>query len=233
LLAMAGSTNTGLKRKDNQDRCLMAELDQGTALVAVADGVGGHAGGAVAAQTAIEKLERMMENRPSSLNAAFLAACQAVEQKGARHPDLAGMSTTMTTAVIGQDLMEWCHLGDTRLYLFRDNILARLTRDDTAAEELVEAGYLSIEEARQHPARHMLYECLGCGDCEPSSGQEYLLPGDLIMVSSDGLHGELSDQKISALLAGNGSLDTKISSLINGALEAGGHDNITVVLVRV
>lgn len=229
----AGSTHPGYKRQDNQDRYLIARLAGGEVLAAVADGVGGHTGGAMAAQTAVQSLENNIQTHGASLWSAFLAAGRAVEQAAESSPEFTDMGTTLTAVLLKKDRLEWSHLGDTRLYLFRNGVLSCLTRDDTAAQELVEDGHLSIEEARQHPTRHMLYECLGCGDCEPSLGRQKVLPGDLIMICSDGLHGELTDEQMSSVLVGGDPLESKANRLIQSALQAGGADNISVVLIRV
>ncbi|MCB2185103.1 MAG: protein phosphatase 2C domain-containing protein [Deltaproteobacteria bacterium] len=207
-------------------------MPDGGWLLAVADGMGGHAGGAVAAEIAVACLAKLIPPRRASLAEAFVAACRAMDVRAAGEPELAHMGTTLTAAVAQEGRLTWCHLGDSRLYLWRQGSLSQVTRDDTVVQELLDSGSLNREEARVHPTRHLLYECLGCGDCQPACGEEPLHPGDLVLLTSDGLHGELPNRDLAAVLAGEGAPADKTARLVSQALEAGGRDNVTAVLLE-
>jgi protein phosphatase len=143
-----------------------------------------------------------------------------------------GMGTTLTAAFIDGAAAHWVHVGDSRLYLFRDGVLVQVTDDHTLAGLLLGAGEISAEEARVHPARNMLMSCLGRCDFEADTGTLELLANDLLLLSTDGLHDLVPEQDIADTLGGNGSIEDKPGLLVEAALGAGGRDNITVVLVR-
>ena len=227
----------GLVREDNQDLFFVKEFDDGSILLAVADGLGGMVRGKRAAQMAKESLDH------------FNPECQAVEahieelmQEANRRimevvekePDSEGMGTTMTAACVRNGTACWAHVGDSRLYLFRGDELRQITEDDTMAGFLLSEGQLTKEEARIHPGSKLVFQCIGgSGEFEADTGNFKLQSGDLLLFSTDGLHDEVPEEEIVSTLRSDNDLKTKLEALVSAALAAGGKDNIAVVVVEV
>ncbi|MCB2190659.1 MAG: protein phosphatase 2C domain-containing protein [Deltaproteobacteria bacterium] len=227
-------THQGLKRPTNQDRYLLRELPDGRILAAVADGMGGMAGGEVAAQMAIDLLAEAMDPPPGEhrvMGEIFAAICHRVYERAQSEPELEGMGTTLTAVLSDAERVDWAHVGDSRLYRWSGNRLTQITRDDTAAAFMVEEGMIDSEEANRHPARHMLFDCVGCGDCEPDTGSFGPEPGELLLLTSDGLHEKVVQGDLEKAMASAKDLPAVAHELVGLALDAGGSDNITVVLV--
>jgi len=230
-----GLSHPGMVRTDNEDRFLIKELTADTFLLVVADGIGGTTGGQVAAQITVDTLtahslpKNDIANLPGRM---ILAANRAVCEEIRRQPALRGMGCTATVALVQAETISWAHVGDSRLYLFRDNSLRQVTTDHNLAQQLVELGDLSQYEARNSSARHILNQCVGQIDCRPDTGQEPLLANDIILLCTDGLHGTISDTNITLQLRRPVDIKTKAEGLINRALRSGGHDNVTVVLAE-
>ena len=225
-------THRGLKRPSNQDRYLLLDLPEGRVLAAVADGMGGMAGGEVAAQMAVDRLVQSLPPVPRdhlALGALFARICNQVYQRARVQPELEGMGTTLTAALVGPRRVDWAHVGDSRLYRWQGGRLEQVTRDHTATAFMVEEGMLSREEARRHPARHLLFDCLGCGDCTPDSGWFRPGPGELLLLTTDGLHDKVPSVEMRRVLVSGQDLSDRLNQLLALALEAGGSDNITVV----
>ncbi|MCF8042380.1 MAG: protein phosphatase 2C domain-containing protein [Desulfarculaceae bacterium] len=229
-------THRGLKRPTNQDRYLARELPDGRVLAAVADGMGGMAGGEVAASMAVDLLGETMDPSPDShvgLGEVFMSICRRVYAKAQAETELEGMGTTLTAVLASPERVDWAHVGDSRLYRWRGGSLIQLTSDDTAAAFMAEEGMIDSEEAAVHPARHVLFDCVGCGDCDPHTGNFRPEPGELLLLTSDGLHDKVSRAAIAEVLASGGDMDELVHALVELALATGGSDNITAVLVRV
>jgi len=235
VLRTGSASDTGLVRSTNQDR----SLETGT-LFAVADGMGGHVGGEVASQIAVEALERAFGSQPSArgLTEAVERANLAVWEHSQDHPDLRGMGTTLTAAALvnedGSDLLVLANVGDSRSYQFQDGRLTQISLDHSVAEELVRSGELSPAEATVHPQRHILTRALGvtaevavdAWTVAPSSGDRYLL-------CSDGLTNELGNNQIAEILASRSDPQQAADILVEAARRHGGNDNITVVVIDV
>lgn len=225
-------THQGLKRPTNQDRHLLLELPGGRVLAAVADGMGGIAGGEVAAQMAVDLLAGAMDPPPQdhhALGELFASICRRVYQKAQSMPELEGMGTTLTAVLASPDRVDWAHVGDSRLYRWHRDRLTQVTRDDTAAAFMVEEGIIGAEEAGSHPSRHMLFDCVGCGDCTPETGWFPPEAGELLLLTSDGLHDKVAPGEMERVLASGKGLRGLLHDLVDLALAAGGGDNITVV----
>ena len=231
----AAHTHPGHWRPINEDRFLVRELSAEAVLAAVADGMGGHAGGEIAAQSAVDSLAEFSP-RPgadeSQLVLAITAANDRVLDEASRRPGLQGMGCTLTVALVEKEKgqLSWGQVGDSRLYLLRAGELRQLTTDQNLAQSLVAAGQLTPAEARESPYRHMLNQCVGCRECVPASGRLPVEAGDLLLLSTDGLHGELSAGKIRDLLTAESDLERLARALVQAALARGGKDNVTVVL---
>ena len=229
-------THRGLKRKENQDRFFIREWNDQTILLAVADGMGGEAGGGLAAQISIETIKDFipaLATPDTSLKKAFLAAAQRIREEVRKDSRLDGMGTTLTGAYIINGMTFWTHVGDSRLYLFREGHLTQITEDHTFVNSLVKDGVITREEAERHPMQNILLHCVGCEPMEVSSGHFEVFKGDLILLSTDGLHHEVPEKKISSILAGETGIKEKFERLIEAALDAGGRDNITLAGVRI
>ena len=215
----------------------------------VADGMGGQAGGEVASRTAISALVdlalrthdwimRIDEDSAREVLARMDQRIQQVEQTlidmARTDATLSGMGTTMTLACsIGADLFI-THLGDSRAYLLRQGRLHRLTRDHTIAQALADAGAISPESVDSHPMRHVLTHVIGTkGEkAQAELGMLRLIDGDEVLLCSDGLTEMVTDEAIAGALQKRGSAADACKALIDMALDAGGRDNVTVVLAR-
>lgn len=231
-------TDVGKVRADNEDNYLV-----GQQVFAVADGMGGHAAGEVAAKAALEPLVAIDtttfdsdEDAEQALVEALRAANRHVVEMAHAQPELQGMGTTLTAALLREGRLHLAHVGDSRAYLLRDGeAITQLTTDHTLVERLVREGRLSRDEAAIHPQRNVITRAIGNeADVVVDSLPPLLLqPGDQILLCSDGLTGPLGDAEIAATLTRNEDGDGAVASLVEHANAAGGPDNITVILLRV
>jgi protein phosphatase len=225
-------THRGLKRADNQDRFLVRPYDQGQWLLAVADGMGGEAAGDQAAQCAIDRLRDFRprgEDPVFQLLALYKEASNDIDERVRKNIHLSGMGTTLTAAYVNRNTIHWTHVGDSRIYLLTGGELQRVTWDHTLPDTLLKEGDITPEEARHHPAQNMLLQCVGCGRFKASTGSLKRKKGDLLLLSSDGLHHEVPEGVVLELLRKGGSLEERLQTLVRAALDSGGRDNITVV----
>ena len=230
-LHCAGRTDIGRVREENQDAIVTD-----TELVAVADGLGGHAGGAVASTLATGLLSASFTGGSlDELAAAVRAANWVVWQRATDSPELEGMGTTLCAAgLVGDGALALVNVGDSRAYLAHEGSVRRLTEDHTVAAELVRDGELTQAEAVGHPQRHILTRALGMGPglridafCRP------VAPGDLLLLCSDGLFNLVPDREIgSRLLSGSPPQETA-DALVELALSRGGGDNVSVVVAEI
>ncbi len=235
LLRSGSATDTGLVRSINQDLA----VETGT-LFAVADGMGGHAGGEVAARLAVDTLTVAFGAKPSGagLSEAVTEANRVIFEHSLDNPELRGMGTTLTAAALvnedDRDVIALVNVGDSRSYRYHEGGLSQITVDHSLAEEMVRSGELSDSEAAVHPHRHILTRALGVADevavdlwrIQPSRGDRFLL-------CSDGLTNELDDPQISEVLATVPDPQVAADLLVRAARTHGGSDNITVVVVDV
>jgi PPM family protein phosphatase len=227
-------SDRGLNRKENQDRYALREFDDGAVLAAVADGMGGEAGGGQAAQIAIETLTAFSYSLfrvASDLKKLFHSASEKVAEAAQINPELTGLGTTLTAAYIKKGKTYWAHVGDSRLYLFRAGELIQVTEDQTFVNLLVKEGTIKAGEVRGHPLENILTQCIGCPPLRISSGRFEVAPGDLVLLSTDGLHHEIKEEKMAAVLSQKTDLREKCQALLRAALAAGGRDNVTIVAV--
>ena len=232
----AGLTDQGRVRARNED-ALLQRPERG--LFAVADGMGGHAGGDVASRIAVDVLDEHLlaagrTSGPDEIEAAIRAAHEAILRAARAESELEGMGTTLTTLLVHHDGCAIGHVGDSRAYRLRGGALEQLTRDQTWVQDQIDAGVLTPEQARRHPYSAMITCALGIADVEldvqlPDPGCE---AGDLFLLCSDGLTARLDDRDIAELLVPD-DLDGTARALVDAANAAGGPDNITVVLVRI
>jgi serine/threonine protein phosphatase PrpC len=224
-------TDTGRQRRGNEDAYFAR-----APLFAVADGVGGAQAGEVASQLAVQVLEKGVPEGDGSIEERLRAR---VEEANARIAELAqaderraGMSTTLTLAYVGEEELSVVHVGDSRLYRLRDGVFERLTDDHTLVDELVRSGKLTQQEAEQHPQRSIITRALGSEGIEADTRTWPARGGDVYLICSDGLTGMVDEARVGELLAAAPSLSAAARTLIDAANDAGGRDNITVVLFR-
>jgi serine/threonine protein phosphatase PrpC len=235
VLRSGSASDVGRVRTVNEDLAL-----ESLTLFAVADGMGGHVGGEIAARTAIETLEAEFARKPSAegLAAAIHDANRAVWERGHEDVDLRGMGTTMIAAALVAtdegDRLVLANVGDSRAYRLHGDDLVQLTTDHSVAEELVARGELSAEEAAVHPHRHILTRALGVQP-EVAVDVWQLVPeeGDRFLLCSDGLTNEVAVEEITDVLSQTRDPREAAEVLVRLANEAGGNDNATVVVVDV
>jgi len=202
---------------------------EGEFVAAVADGMGGHIGGEVASRLAIEAALAAGGEAVERLQAANAAVVGTALDK----PRLAGMGTTMTLAILSPGAVEIGHIGDSRAYLYRDGALAQLTRDHSLMADMLASGELTPEQAAVHPFRSVITRALGMESrVVIDRVTRDLLPGDRLLLCSDGLTTMLADAEVASLLA-RGDARSAAADLVAAANRAGGVDNISVVVVDV
>jgi serine/threonine protein phosphatase PrpC len=237
-------TDVGLLRERNEDRCgAFTPEDAATRrergrLFVVADGMGGHAGGDVAAEITVETLpagyyQGEWKGAAETLRRAYIAANAAIERRAAAEAGLNGMgAAAVAVAVIGGRAIV-AHLGDCRAYLVRDGRTERLTADHTWVGERIAAGQMTADQARVHHYRHVLVRALGAEEqADPSVGEMELRTNDALVLCSDGLSDMVEDEEI-APVAAEGDARTVARALVDLALERGGPDNVSVAVIRV
>lgn len=240
-----GITDIGKVRSNNEDTFIAQKIDGTNYILAcVIDGVGGYAGGEVAAAIAKGTIINLMTNPEGDLSllmqAAFAEANDqilAAKQLNKDHADMACVMT-MALADLKTNQFYYAHVGDTRLYLLRDDSLIKISKDQSFVGFMEESGRLTEEQAMQHPKRNEINKALGfagnIGIQEDyiETGHSPFLPGDMMLLCSDGLSDMVNKQHMTDILLKYGELEQKGTELINAANANGGRDNITVVLVK-
>src|SRR5436305_12343588 len=233
-LRAGGATDVGLVRDHNEDRYLTDEQ-----LFAVADGVGGHKAGEVASRTAVEPLQReFTEPTSDGLVDAVKKANRTVWNLAESNRDQRGMGTTLTAIALvddgGDERLAVVNVGDSRAYLLQQGELEQLTEDHSLVEQMVREGQLTPEEAQVHPQRSIITRALGLDpDAEVDSWELTPYRGDRILLCSDGLTNELTDDQIASTLRTVSDPNEAARQLIQEARDHGGSDNITCVIVDV
>lgn len=231
----AAATDTGLVRETNQDAIFVDD-----SLAIVADGMGGHAAGEVASAMTVEAVCEGFLESPTveGLHAAIETANEAVLREARENPDHFGMGTTVIAVGLTRDdsgvrSPTLFHVGDSRAYQLRDGALRQLSDDHSVAEEWVRMGRLTPEEALTHPRRHQLTRAVGVeGSIDIDVMSVNAQIGDRLLLCSDGLSNELPNESIARLASSPVPLDDAVSELIDAAKQAGGRDNISVILLE-
>lgn len=248
-LTLGSLTHVGMKRSNNQDAfCALAgsNAPAGTqALLAVADGMGGHKGGEVASNMTINGLvgrlttgttpdtDRPDANQLKSQLISAVTDINAEVNRAAEQPKTQGMGTTLTVAVISGDQMILAHVGDSRAYVLRKGELAQITKDHSWVAEEIARGALTADQARDHPRRNIVTRAIGIEpQVQVDTTEVRLREKDVILLCSDGLHGLVEDDEIADLLSRN-EPRRACQELVDRANELGGNDNTTVVVVRI
>jgi protein phosphatase len=209
----------------------------GPRLLAVADGMGGHAAGDVASRVVIAALEHLDDDAPSgdllqALREAVFDGSEHLREVIRESPQLEGMGTTLTAILFAGGRLALCHVGDSRAYLMRDGELTQITHDDTFVQTLIDDGRITPEEANSHPQRSLLLRALNGQDVEPDLSMREARAGDRYLLCSDGLSGVVSEETLADALQDPDPQSTA-DRLIELALRSGGPDNITVIVADV
>ena len=228
-------TNIGAIRENNED-AVFGDVSLG--LAAVADGIGGHMAGEIASQTAIDILASKIKEAAGPvtldiLKEAFFAANHLIYTLGKKDDAKHGMGTTLTVAYFDDKEIKVVHVGDSRAYLCAKDKAELLTNDHSVAGELVKDGNITKEEAAHHPQRNILTRSLGAETLVKVD--EIIKPwykGDTLLLCSDGLYNQVTDEEMASLLKESESLKTACQKMVDTALSRGGYDNISVVIAR-
>jgi PPM family protein phosphatase len=224
-------TDTGRQRRDNEDSWFAR-----SPVFVVADGMGGAQAGEVASQIATEVFSQGLPDAGAPEQRLAERAREAnrrIYELSRSEHERAGMGTTLTAAYVDDAHVAIAHVGDSRAYLFRDGSLTRLTQDHSLVDELVRRGKLTEEQAAEHPQRSIITRALGPEPTVDVDTWRYpLRAGDLVLLCSDGLTSMISEERVSDVLGSAPTLEQAANELIKQANEAGGRDNITVVLFR-
>jgi protein phosphatase len=224
-------TDTGRQRRDNEDSMLAR-----APVFVVADGMGGAQAGEVASQIAIDAFRQGLPDSGSPeerLASRAREANQRIHEISRAEHERAGMGTTLTAVYLNDSNLAIAHVGDSRAYLFRDGSLKRLTQDHSLVDELVRQGKLTEAQAAEHPQRSIITRALGPEPTVDVDTWTYpVQAGDVLLLCSDGLTSMISEERVAEILASSPTIEQAAQRLIDEANEAGGRDNITVVLSR-
>ena len=232
----AGATDTGCVRSANQDSYY---IDPEGRFFVVADGMGGHAGGEVASKIAVDSIRECLDAlwdtniTPQKLmEDAISKANQAIIDDQNSNPIRSDMGTTVVLLIFREEQPWFCHIGDSRLYRLHGAKLEQISDDHTWIARAIQTGVVNADDAKSHPWRHMLLQCLGREDVKSVTTRAIeWQPGDRFLICSDGLTEELSDDRIAHQLKSIRNCQQSAQALIESAKLRGGRDNITVVVV--
>ncbi|WP_280383015.1 PP2C family protein-serine/threonine phosphatase [Nocardia wallacei] len=232
VLRYAARSDRGLVRANNED-----SVYAGARLLALADGMGGHAAGEVASQLMIAALAHLDDDEPGDdllgkLDRAVREGNAAIADQVEEEPELDGMGTTLTAILFAGRKLGLAHIGDSRAYMLRGGELAQITRDDTFVQSLVDEGRITPEQAHTHPQRSLIMRALTGNEIEPTLTMREARAGDRYLLCSDGLSDVVSDETLANTLR-EGNTDEAADRLIELALRSGGPDNVTVVVADV
>lgn len=254
-ISASGYTDVGMERKMNEDALLLADLtnfnfslgarintghlSERGALLVVADGMGGAAAGEVASELAVMTLRDELAQR-ANVKPISLRLKEAVEntnwriwERAQQHPELRGMGTTLTAAIISNGLAYIAQVGDSRAYLLRGKNITQITKDQSLVQQWLDAGMLDVEEAQIRRYRNFLTQALGVGPAVNVALTEFpLCRNDYLLLCSDGLSNKISPQEMSQALWKSNSISETCRKLIDEANQRGGEDNITVIVAR-
>ena len=237
-----GQTHIGLVRENNQDALEYGTLSDTAQYAVVCDGMGGANGGNIASKIAVEVIGSRIRDgyretqNPGSvehlLTSAMATANAGVYDRAQREPMLSGMGTTVVAVITCEHTAYISHVGDSRLYLYRDGKLSQVTRDHSVVQDLVESGQITEEEARSHPRKNYITRALGVISEEYGEYDELeLMAGDRLLLCTDGLTNEVDNVTMCTLLGL--PAEESAQALIRAALDDGGMDNITVTLMDI
>ncbi len=240
-LSVGARTDVGMIRAGNEDS-FFADTNASLGLFVVADGMGGHAAGEVASEMAVQILRReLLQAADLDLDQAGVVVAEALRRanraifhRTVAEVDKQGMGTTASVLLLFDHRYVIGQVGDSRVYLLRDGALRQLTKDHSYVQEQVDAGFLTLEQARYHPYSNVITRCVGASEgVEPDVYEGEARAGDLFLVASDGLTGMVDDRRLQQLLLARSAPARLVDALIAEANGRGGLDNITAIVVQV
>jgi PPM family protein phosphatase len=240
-----GLTDVGKKRKRNED-CVL--INKKLSLFIVADGMGGHALGSYASNTAASTINAFIEKEISSggskyvkkdesvfslLTSAIQTANIEIFNRSQSLPEKITIGTTVSMAFIKNSKIYIANVGDSSIYRFRTDVMEKLTKDDSVVQDLIEEGKISEEEARNHKLSNIITKAVGSSaNVEPSISMLDINDKDIYLLSSDGLTKMLDIDAIRGILTGQGKVKDKCNALLEGALQKGAPDNVSIILIE-
>jgi serine/threonine protein phosphatase PrpC len=234
-------SNVGCVRQNNQDRADFRQDLNGLILAMVADGMGGHQAGEIASELTVNIIAQQLQHLSADMDEeecryaileAIHKANQQVYDKSQENHDYSGMGTTVVLVLASSEWVQVAHIGDSRCYLVSFSTIDCLTSDHSLVNELVRKGQISLSEAEMHPQRNVLLRALGTDEfVEVDVHRHFWQVGDQLLLCSDGLTNMVSEERIHQILVSSLLIEEKAETLIAEALEAGGEDNVTVVIL--
>ena len=238
-MEISSATSVGCIRSLNEDSYFVSEPDsKGTVFAIVADGMGGHNAGEVASEKAVKILkndiqEKFGESPKNILIGAVFEANKKIYEMSKKGAELSGMGTTITACVVEKNNVTAAQVGDSRLYLIRGNEINQITKDHSLVEMLIDSGAITKEEAKNHPQKNVITRALGTDETVEADFYEFKTKkGDIILLCSDGLVNMLDDTEILSVIKSSEDFKSVANTLVENAENAGGTDNITVVLIK-
>ena len=236
-------TDVGMQRKMNQDAYCISQDNEEYSLCVLADGMGGYTGGEIASNLAVMSIDKYIkenfikgknyskEELQELIKKSIEYANLIVYEKSKQEEELEQMGTTLEICLIYNNRAFIGHIGDSRIYRIRQEIMRKITVDHSYVQKLVKEGKITKEEAIHHPKKNMLMKALGCElEIQPDVTVKGFQEGDIILICSDGLTNMISEQEIYEIIIAD--YENAAENLINRANELGGNDNITVILIR-
>lgn len=242
-MKFAAGTDKGMHRELNEDCFNIISGNDGVPEVfVIADGMGGHNSGEIASKAAVDYISSAISSSPGrfapdsgisdEIKKLMAETNRNVHEKSFELPQNNGMGTTMTVAMAVGGVMYIGHIGDSRLYLIRDNSISQLTTDHSYIEEMIRNGSMTREEAKSHPRKHVITRALGCTpEVEADTYNCGMEAGDIYILCTDGLTNMLGEEEIMELAAANPP-DAACEALVKRANDNGGEDNITVIVIK-
>ena len=241
-LKVHSKTDIGLVRQSNQDFVINKVFSKSIAWSIVCDGMGGAKAGDIASQTAATKISEFFEvslDKESTDDIrqlhleAIKHANKIIFQKASLNEELAGMGTTVVISMIHEGYLHTSHVGDSRAYLIRDNIITQLTVDHSVVQEMIKNGEITEKEAQRHPRKNLITKALGVSKTVTCDyNRTKIQKNDIIMLCTDGLTNYLTSEKIKNILLQN-DLESAVEILVDQAKNLGGNDNITVSVIEI
>ena len=235
-------TDKGKKRKKNEDSLFIMPSDN---IYIVADGVGGHNSGEIASQTAVKSVAEYVKSNPiekirdeKNLISYFSLCLKKVNSiifdMSTKSQQNKGMATTLVLVYVAGKKAYFVNIGDSRAYIYRDDEISQITEDHTYVNELVKVGNITVDEAKEHPQKNMITRALGGEDkILPDFYQLKIEKNDIIILCTDGLYSELSNDEIKEIISKHDSMNELSKSLVDEANKKGGNDNITVICLKI
>ena len=237
-MKICSASSTGKVRAVNEDSFFVSDATAAdTVLAVVADGMGGHNAGEVASAEVVNVLKNSDFSENADTKKALLDAIEyannTVYKMSTRSPELHGMGTTVTACVIAGNKVTAAQVGDSRLYLMRDGKITQITTDHSLVGMLLERGSITKEDAKNHPQKNVITRAIGTDNSVEADIYEFSAkPNDILLLCSDGLVNMVEDERILSLITNTENFDDLAHILVGEAENAGGLDNITVVLIK-